>query len=62
LPGVEEKDIKLNITDDKVAISADTPNRKYNKEVTLPTEVSPSPIEQTYKNGVLELKFKKKST
>ena len=61
IPSVEEKDIKLNITDDKVTISADTPNRKYHTEVTLPTKVEPSPIEQSYKNGVLEVKFKKKS-
>ena len=61
LPGVEEKDIKLNVTDDKVTISADTPNRKYHTEITLPTKVAPSPIEQSYKNGVLEVKFRKKS-
>lgn len=60
LPGVEEKDIKLDATEDKVTISADTLNRKYHTKITLPTKVVPSPIEQSYKNGVLEVKFKKK--
>jgi HSP20 family molecular chaperone IbpA len=60
LPGIEKQDIKLNVTDHKITISADTPNRKYHTEVTLPTRVAPSPIDQSYKNGVLEAKFKKK--
>jgi HSP20 family molecular chaperone IbpA len=59
LPGVEEKDIKLNVTDDKVTISANTPKRKYHTEITLPTKVEPYIIEQSYKNGILEVKFKK---
>jgi HSP20 family molecular chaperone IbpA len=62
LPGIDEKDIKLDVTDDKVTISVDTPKRKYYSEINLPAKVSPSPVDQTYKNGVLEVKLKVNST
>jgi len=55
LPGVEKKDIKLHVLDDVLTISVDTPDRKYYKEVKLPTEVDPRGSKSSYKNGVLEV-------
>ncbi len=55
LPGVEKTDIKLHGTEDSLEISVDSPQYKYYKEVTLPTEVKVKEAKSTYKNGVLEV-------
>jgi len=60
LPGVEEKDVKTELTEKTLKISAETKDRKYSKEVELPAAVTGEP-ETTYKNGVLEVKLKKKA-
>ncbi len=59
MPGVDKKDIKLNALDDMLTISVDTPNRKYYKEVKLPTEFEPKSAKTSYKNGVLDVTFQK---
>jgi len=59
LPGVEKEDINLNATEDTLTISVDTPQRKYYKELRLPTEVDPKSAKAQYKNGVLEVRLKK---
>ena len=61
LPGVNEQNIKIKINDQKISILAETISRKYNTEIDLPTKVAPTPVEQTYKNGVLEIKLKKEN-
>ena len=60
LPGIEEKDIKTEVEERTLKISAETKERKYSKEVELPAAVT-SELELTYKNGVLEVKLKKKA-
>jgi HSP20 family protein len=55
LPGVEKKQIKLSGTEDKLTISVDVPNRKYFKEVELPTKVDTEKATSEYKNGVLDI-------
>ena len=60
VPGVDKKDIKLYGTDDALTISVDTPQRKYYKEVKMPTMVDPTKAESSYKNGVLEVTIPKK--
>jgi len=60
LPGVQKEDIGLHATEDELIISVDTPKRKYHKELPLPEEVDPNPVKTSYKNGVLEVRFKKK--
>ncbi|MBU4189917.1 MAG: Hsp20/alpha crystallin family protein [Candidatus Thermoplasmatota archaeon] len=57
--GVEEKAIKTRMKGNILMISAESKDRKYTKEVKLPS-VTTGKIESTYKNGVLELKLKKK--
>ena len=59
LPGVEEKAIKTRMKGNILNIYAESKDRNYTKEVKLPSEVT-GKIESTYKNGVLELKIKKK--
>jgi len=60
LPGVEEKNIQVNISQNKITISATNKNRKYQGEATLPTDVESLPQQKTYTNGVLKVKLKKK--
>ena len=57
LPGIEKKDINLNITDDVLSIDVDSNARKYRKEIELPCEVKPKSAKASYKNGVLEVKI-----
>ncbi len=60
LPGVEEKEIRIEIEDDILKFSS-TGSRKYAKELPLPCPVDESTVETTYKNGVLEIKLGKRS-
>lgn len=61
LPGVDKNDIKLYATDDTLTIDVNTPQRKYKKDVELPTEVDESTATSKYKNGILETVFEKKT-
>lgn len=58
IPGLEEKDINLNLQEDKLTISVDIPDRKYHQEIKLPCEPK-GKLEKTYKNGILEVKINK---
>lgn len=60
LPGVNEKEIKTNLKGDILILEAgEGGKRKYYKEVLLPSKVDAETEEKTYKNGVLEIKYKK---
>ncbi|MFP3984665.1 MAG: archaeal heat shock protein Hsp20 [Candidatus Bathyarchaeia archaeon] len=60
LQGVEKDDIKLHASKGGITISVNTPQRKYHKELLLPEEVDPKPVKTSFKNGVLEVRLKKK--
>ena len=60
LPGVEKQEIKLHGTENTLTISVNTEERKYHKEVHLPSIVYPKEAKASYKNGVLEVTLKKK--
>ena len=59
MPGVNEKDIKLDLKGDILDISAQSGDRKYHKEILLPTKVKAETLTSSYKNGILEVKIKK---
>ncbi len=59
MPGVNEADIKLDLKGDILDIRAVTGDRKYHKEVLLPSKVTAEAPVPSYKNGVLEVKLKK---
>jgi len=59
LPGVEKEAIKLHATEGVLTITVDTKERKYYKELELPSKVDPSTAKSSYKNGVLEVTLKK---
>lgn len=54
LPGVGDKDIKTNLTGARLVISADTPARRYHKEIALPYAPK-GKVERLFRNGILEL-------
>lgn len=55
LPGVDKNDIKLYGSEESLTITVDIPDRKYHKEVELPTKVNVREAKTRYKNGVLEV-------
>jgi HSP20 family protein len=59
VPGVQEKDIHLEVNGDVLALSATGPKRKYEKEILLPAAVDPKERQRNYQNGYLELRFTK---
>lgn len=60
IPGVEKDDVNLEVAEDLLTIKVDTSTRKYYKEVKLPTVVERETVESTYRNGILEVKLKKR--
>ncbi len=61
LPGVDKDKIKIRAIDDRhLIIEASNHDRKYRKEVELPTEVDIDSAKAAFRNGVLEIKLKKK--
>jgi HSP20 family protein len=61
LPGVERKDIDLNVTRDNFEIKVDKDDRKYHKKLELPCGVIPKTTKATYKNGILDIVIKRKN-
>ncbi len=59
LPGVGEKDIKLDLKGDILEISAQRGERKFHKEVLIPAEVKAETMSSSYKTGILEVRIKK---
>lgn len=59
IPGVDEKDIHVEIKDDILTLTAQGRDRKYEKEVLLPSPVKPQ-FKQSCRNGILELKLGKR--
>lgn len=60
LPGVEEEQISTTVNGDILTLLAANGERKYYKEVVLPSDVDVNTMKSKYKNGVLEIKFGKK--
>jgi HSP20 family protein len=61
VPGIDKKDIKISAYDSSVEVSTtNTSERKYRSVIELPPEADTETVESTYKNGILEITFKKK--
>lgn len=59
LPGIDEKSIKLDFKGDTLLLEAGSGDRKYAKEISLPHKIDFDSREMSFKNGILEVKFKK---
>jgi HSP20 family protein len=59
LPGIGKDDVRIDLEDDVLTISAEKKDKKYRKEVLLPRSVSKEKMQVSCNNGVLEIKFLK---
>lgn len=59
IPGVEEGKIKIEVKDDILELKAEDSDKKYHKEILLPSKVKRESLRSTYKNGVLEITISK---
>ncbi len=57
MPGIEEKDINIEIKGDILNISAESNDRKYQKEILLSRPAKAEDMTWSYKNGMLEIKI-----
>ena len=56
MPGIETKDIRLDVRDDVLAIVAEKGDKKYRKEVLLKHGLSMDKITMTCNNGIVEIR------
>jgi HSP20 family protein len=59
MPGVDKKNIQIDLKEDILDISVKSGPRKYRKELLLPVKANFENITWDYKNGMLEIKIKK---
>jgi HSP20 family protein len=59
MPGIGEEDVRLELVDDVLTISAERGEKKYHKEVLLPQAFAQHEMTYTCRNGVLEATFSK---
>jgi len=59
MPGVDKKNIQIDLKEDILDISVKSGPRKYRKELLLPVKANFENISWGYKNGMLEIKIKK---
>ena len=61
MPGIQEKDVRIEVKGDILTISGATGDKKYHKELSLPTFADEKKVSHSYKNGILEVKLWKLS-
>ena len=59
MPGVSKEHIKIQAYNNSVEVSCDHPQIKY-QVINIPRVADTKTIRSTYKNGILEIVFKKK--
>ncbi|MCX6233328.1 MAG: Hsp20/alpha crystallin family protein [Bacteroidetes bacterium] len=59
MPGIEETDLKIDLKEDILEVSAKSKNRSYRKEMLLPVKVSKQNLRHKFTNGILEIRIKK---
>lgn len=62
LPGVTKEQIKTKYEKGVLRISAEGDKRKYDGKVKIPVKVLQKPVEETFNNGILKIKFRKSKT
>jgi len=59
MPGIEESDLKIDLKEDMLEISAVSKSRSYRKELLLPNNASNESLKHKFTNGILEIRIKK---
>jgi HSP20 family protein len=62
VPYVSKQNIKINAYDTSVEVFSNDPERKYHQVFDLPPQADIKTVRSTYKNGILEITFKKKKS
>ena len=57
--GFNRENLKIQIENQRLNLSAEALERKYRKSLNLPARVIPNTMRTRYKNGVLEIRLKK---
>ncbi len=60
MPGVEKKDVRVEVVGRTVNIDAEHGDRKFHTKIPIKQKVDEDSVKATYANGILELKFKLK--
>ena len=61
MPGVSKENIKINVYGNSLELTTTgTEDRKYHEVIEIPPETDIETATSTYKNGILEITFKKK--
>lgn len=60
MPGVEKKDIKIEVVGRTILIDAEHEERKYHTKIPIKQKVDENSVKATYANGILEVRFKLK--
>ena len=60
MPGVNKENLRINAYDNSVEVKSEDPQRKYHRVMEIPPEADIETVKSTYKNGILEIVFKKK--
>ncbi|MDP3774722.1 MAG: archaeal heat shock protein Hsp20 [Gemmatimonadales bacterium] len=55
MPGVEAEDVRVELNDDVLIITAEGKDRKYSKEILLPAKGRRDSVQTSYQNGILEV-------
>ncbi|MDA2936934.1 Hsp20/alpha crystallin family protein [Acidobacteria bacterium AH-259-A15] len=59
LRGMQEEDIQMKISGDRLKLWCDSPVVSYSEEILLPSIVDPRTAEKRYHNGILEVRLQK---
>lgn len=59
LPGVSEDGIKIEVTGDILNVTASNKDKKYAKEILLPSKVKADSVKTSCRNGILEITLEK---
>ncbi len=60
MPGVEKKDIKIEVVGQTINIDTERGDKKYHTKVPIKHKVDEDSVKAAYTNGILEVKFKLK--
>ncbi len=59
MPGIDTRDIHLDIQDDILTIRAESEDKRYMKEILLPADIDKDGISISSKNGIVKITAKK---
>jgi HSP20 family protein len=60
VPGVTKEDLRVTADENAVTIESISGEQRYHKRIDLPEPVDPKTAKSTYKNGILEVSFRRK--